>query len=217
MIFIQKLLMNYMNKIKTLLPVAVIALAFFYEPAEAKAHNHGGGDADENIREHYKIDPVHSSVDFRVRHFVNRVSGRFGEFSGDLHIDRDNLENSSAEVTIRVASVDTNNSDRDDHLRTDDFFDAENYPEITFISTSWEYQGDDRFHITGDLTIRGTTREVTLDAELLGFGEGRGDIFLTGWEASTSIDRTDFGVSWGTPAVGANVDIILSVQAHLQE
>ncbi|MCH8473647.1 MAG: YceI family protein [Opitutales bacterium] len=206
-----------MTKIKTSSLLALLGAAFFFQSAEAKAHNHGGENAEENVREHYQIDPVHSSVDFRIRHFVNRVSGRFGEFSGDLHIDRKNLENSLAEVTIQVTSVDTNNSDRDEHLRSDDFFDAENYSEITFVSTSWVDQGEDRFHITGDLTIRGTTHEVTLDAELLGFGEGRGDIFLTGWEATTQIDRTDYGVSWGTPAVGANVDIVISVQAHLQD
>ncbi|MCH8540574.1 MAG: YceI family protein [Opitutales bacterium] len=209
--------MNKITKIKTSGLLAFASVAFFFQPAEAKAHNHGGESSDEEVREHYKIDPVHSSVDFRVRHFVNRVSGRFGEFSGDLHIDRENLENSSAEVIIQVASIDTNNSDRDDHLRSDDFFDAENYGEITFVSTSWEDQGEDRFHITGDLTIHGTTREVTLEAELLGFGEGRGDIYLTGWEASTQIDRTDYGVSYGTPAIGSTVDIIISVQAHLQD
>ena len=165
-------------------------------------------------REVFVIDPVHSGVEFRVGHFFNQVPGRFNSFSGELHLDRSNLSNSVAQATIEVASIDTNNSDRDAHLRTDDFFDAENYPEITFLSTQWENTGNDTFKITGDLTIRGVTKEVVLDARVLGFGQGRGDTIVTGWKARTTIDRTDFGVSYGRPVIGSSVDIVLSVQGH---
>lgn len=165
-------------------------------------------------REVYVIDPVHSGVEFRIGHFFNQVPGRFNEFAGELHLDRENLANSVVQATIQVASIDTANGDRDNHLRTDDFFDAETFPEITFVSTSWEETGENSFAVTGDLTIRDVTREVTLDARVLGFGQGRGETMVTGWDARGKIDRTDFGITYGRPVIGTEVEIVLSVQGH---
>src|SRR5271170_1613348 len=122
--------------------------------------------------ETYNIDPVHSSVAFSIRHFVSKVPGRFTKFSGTIVVDRDNLENSSVNAVIDVGSVTTDNDKRDAHLKTPDFFDAATYATITFKSTAWKKTGDGTFDVTGDLTIRGVTKQVVLGVTLLGFGPG---------------------------------------------
>lgn len=162
--------------------------------------------------ETYDIDTAHSGVSFKIRHFFGKVPGSFGKFSGTLIIDRENMENSSTEAAITVASVDTNNDDRDDHLEQDDYFNAAKFPTITFKSTKWEKTGDTTFKIHGDLTMMGKTKPVVLDANLLGFGEGRRGQYLTGWEATTTIDRTAWGFTAGQPAVGAEVEIELNIE-----
>lgn len=167
--------------------------------------------------ETYAIDAVHSSVKFSIRHFVAKTTGSFGDFKGTLTIDRDDLTQSSVEATIEVPSIDTNNEKRDDHLRSDDYFEAETYPAITFKSTKWE-QGDDddEFEVTGDLTMHGVTKSVTLDVELLGFGEGMRGAYLSGWEAKTEIDRSEWGITAGQPAVGDEVEITINIEAIRQ-
>ncbi|HYS35515.1 MAG TPA: YceI family protein, partial [Pseudonocardiaceae bacterium] len=117
----------------------------------------------------YTIDPAHSKIGFAVRHaMVTNVRGEFDEYEGKLHLDGANPANSSAELVIKVASVNTNQAQRDEHLRTGDFFSAETYPEITFRSTSAEEVGDDTYRLHGDLTIKDVTRPVTLDLEFTG-------------------------------------------------
>lgn len=170
--------------------------------------------------ETYNIDPVHSSVGFRVRHFLTKVPGLFTKFTGTITVDRDNLENSSVVATIDVGSVSTNNEKRDAHLRSPDFFDAANFGTITFKSTSWKKTGDNTFDVAGDLTIRGTTKPVVLKVDLLGFGPGMMGAQLSGWDASVTLDRTDFGVNGPAmlgKALGTEVGVSITVEADLQK
>src|SRR5690606_30956931 len=135
---------------------------------------------------------------------VSRVRGTFQDWNGTIVMDPDNLAGSSVEVTIQTASIDTGNDRRDAHLRSADFFDAENHPVMTFKSTAIEVNGND-LRITGDLTIRGVTRPVVLEGEFLGItadGQGRR---RAGFEAETKIDRQEFGVSWNRAAEGGGV------------
>lgn len=161
----------------------------------------------------YTIDPVHSGVDFKIRHFINKVPGTFSEFSGSIVFDKENPENSKAEATIQVATVDTRNSDRDAHLQNEDFFKANLFPVIKFGSTSWKATGENTFEVIGLLDFAGEQHPIVLDVEYLGEVEGRGTI-RSGWEGKATIDRTDWGMTYGTPAVGTEVEIELNIQAH---
>lgn len=163
--------------------------------------------------ETYEIDSVHSGISFKVRHFFTQVPGSFSDFSGTITVDRENMENSSVEATIQVASVDTNNSRRDDHLMQDDFFDQKKHPLITFKSTDWKQVGENQFHVTGDLTIMGTSKPVTLLVDLLGFGEARGKT-ISGWDVRTTLNRSEWGVDGGKPVVGEDVEVEINIQAR---
>ena len=156
-------------------------------------------------------------MQFSIRHFVAKTSGSFGSFEGTITVDRDDMTKSSVEASIQVPSVDTANEKRDAHLQKDDFFNAATYPLITFKSTKWE-QGDDEdeFEVTGDLTMHGITKPVTLEVELLGFGDGMRGAYLSGWEAEAEIDRNDWGITGGKPAVGDDVEIEIKIEAVRQ-
>jgi polyisoprenoid-binding protein YceI len=170
--------------------------------------------------EAYAIDPVHSSVGFSVRHFFTKVPGLFTKFSGTITVDRDNLENSSVTATIDVGSVSTNNEKRDNHLRSPDFFDAANFSTITFASKSWKKTGDNSFDVTGDLMIHGVTKEVVLKVDLLGFGPGMMGAQLSGWDASTTLNRGDFGVNGPAmlgKALGSEVGVSITIEADLKK
>jgi polyisoprenoid-binding protein YceI len=167
--------------------------------------------------ETYKIDPVHSSVGFTIRHFFTNVPGSFTKFSGAIVVDRDDLEKSSVETTIEVASVDTRTEKRDNHLRSPDFFDAAKFPAMTFKSKAWKKTGDDAFDVTGDLTIKGVTKEVVLKVKLLGFGPGMQGAMLSGWEATTAINRNDFGITTFPKVLGDEVAVTIAVEADLQK
>jgi len=170
--------------------------------------------------ETYVIDPVHSSVGFTARHIFSKVPGSFTKFSGSLTVDRDNLEKSSVSAEIQVGSVNTASEKRDTHLKSPDFFDAAKYATITFTSKSWKKTGDDTYDITGDLTIHGVTKEVVLKSKVLGFGPGMGNSYVTGWEASTTINRRDYGVNGPAMlgnAVGDDIPVSISVEADLKK
>ncbi len=170
--------------------------------------------------ETYAIDPVHSSVGFSLRHFVAKVPGTFTKFTGTLTLDRANLAQSSAEATIEIASVNSANEKRDEHLRAPDFFDASQFPRATFKSTSWKKTGENTFAISGDLTLRGVTKPVVLNATLLGFGDGMGGAKLVGWEATTTLNRKDFGVNGPSmlgAALGDEVTLTLAIEAGLKK
>ena len=164
--------------------------------------------------ETYVADPAHSSVNFGIRHFFTQVPGRFTKFEVTLQVDRDHLENNSVEAVIYIASVKTEAADRDAHLQKPEFFDAAKFPTMTFKSKTWKKTGDDTFDVTGDLTIKGVTKEVVLATKLLGFGPGmQPGSMLSGWQATTKLNRDDFGVSAFPKVVGADVDITINVEA----
>lgn len=153
--------------------------------------------APDTLTGNYKLDPSHTRIGFVTRHaMVTKVRGSFDEFDGTGYFDAENPSNSRLSLTIKAASVDTRSADRDAHLRGNDFLDVEHYPEITYVSTAVEQVDDTRFRVTGDLTIKGVTRPVTVDLELTGsatdpFGNQR-----IGLEGTATINRKDFGVTW---------------------
>lgn len=170
----------------------------------------------------YNIDSAHTAANFTVRHMmVTNVRGGFDKVSGVLNFDLANPANSSVDVTIEAASVNTGVADRDNHLRSADFFDVEKFPSITFKSTKVEANGENRAKVTGDLTIKDVTKSVVLDVEYLGqtgspFGDTR-----AGFEASTSVNREDFGLTWnvaleaGGVLVGKDIKISIDAEAIL--
>ncbi len=176
----------------------------------------------------WELDPVHSSVGFTVRHMmVSNVHGRFRVFDVDVDFDPARPEAGRVEATMEVASIDTGMEPRDAHLRSADFFDAEQYPTLRFVSTAVERRGEDRFLVHGDLTIRDVTRPVTLDAQLLGMGAvGIGGSNMgtqAGFHATTTIDRKDYGIVWnkaldqGGMMLADEVTITLDVAATSAE
>jgi polyisoprenoid-binding protein YceI len=148
----------------------------------------------------WTLDPAHSSVEFSVKHMMmTTVRGRFKEISATLTADEEHPEGCCVEVTIKTASIDTGVPDRDAHLRSADFFDAEHYPEITFKSKALEGnfgKDGDRFRMTGDLTIRDTRTEVTLDCEFAGRGQDPWGKERAGFQARGEIDRREWGLKW---------------------
>ena len=145
----------------------------------------------------YTLDPAHTRIGFVARHaMVTKVRGAFNDFTGTAHIDAEHPERSSVELVIKAESIDTRNADRDGHLRSNDFLKMEEFPEITFRSTSVKQTGDDAFDVTGDLTVKGVTRSVTVPFSYEGqatdpFGNSR-----IGLEGATTINRQDFGITW---------------------
>lgn len=171
----------------------------------------------------YVVDPTHSSLNFVVRHLVaTKVRGSFTDFEGTIVIG-DSPETSSVHGSVQAASITTNQEQRDEHLRSGDFLESATHPTLTLVSKRITPQRGDRFELVADLTIRGVTKEVTFDLELLGHGKGMapGTNFV-GFEATTSIDRRDFGVSFNIPldgggfAVSNKVEIELAIEAYAQ-
>jgi polyisoprenoid-binding protein YceI len=163
----------------------------------------------------WDIDASHSDVSFTVRHMmVSKVRGRFGAFSGDI-VTSEDLSSSSVTATIDASTIDTNNEQRDGHIRSADFFDVENHPQWTFRSTGLRADGDD-FALDGELTIKGVTRPVTLALEINGFGPDAWGGTRAGFSASTTIDRNDFGVDIKMPLDGGGVVVSDKVQISLE-
>ncbi|QBI20346.1 polyisoprenoid-binding protein [Egibacter rhizosphaerae] len=168
----------------------------------------------------YSIDPDHSRIGFVARHaMVSKVRGTFNEFEGTVYADGSNPENSRAELTIQAASIDTANEQRDGHLRSNDFFAMDQYPEITFVSTSVEQVGDLQYKVHGDLTVRGVTQPVTVDVEQNGGVVDPWGYLRVGFEGTTKVDRKDFGLTWnasldaGGVLVGDEVTIEVEIAA----
>jgi polyisoprenoid-binding protein YceI len=169
--------------------------------------------------ETYDIDPAHSSVGFSIRHVFSQVPGSFTQFSGTVTVDRDHLEKSQVDAVIQVGSVNTAVDKRDAHLKSPDFFDAVKFGTITFKSKAWKKTGDDTYDVTGDLMIKDVTKEVVLKVTSLGFGPGMAGKPVSGWSATTTINRNDFGVTGPAmlgKAVGNEVTITISVEADLK-
>jgi polyisoprenoid-binding protein YceI len=170
----------------------------------------------------YDIDVSHTRLGFAVRHMaVSKVRGGFKDFSGTLEL-AENPVDSKVNVTIQAVSVDTSDENRDNHLRTNDFFDIENHPTWTFVSTAIRPRTATEWDVDGDLTIRGVTKQVTLDATLEGVVKDPYGNHRVGFSATTSIIRDDFGVSFngaleaGGVIVSKKVDIDLEIEATLR-
>lgn len=148
----------------------------------------------------WTIDPIHSRIGFSSRHaMVARVRGAFSDVAGTIVIDQEDSSRSSAHVVVQMASIDTRNADRDNHLRSPDFFDVENYPEMVLTSTQVEEVDDGGFIVSGDLTIRDITRPMSIPLSLLGIDTDAFGIRRAGFEGTRRIQRKDWGVTWNTP------------------
>lgn len=168
----------------------------------------------------WQLDSAHSSIGFSVRHMmISKVRGEFEDFNATIELDPENLNASKVRAEIDVNSINTRQKDRDNHLRSADFFDAENHPKIVFESTAFRATGGDQVELTGNLTIRGTTREITLK------GEQRGPVTnplnqstAVGYTLNGSLDREAFGLTWnqametGGVLVGKNIDLSIDVE-----
>ncbi len=168
----------------------------------------------------YVIDPSHTRIGFVARHaMITKVRGGFNTFAGKAYLDFENPARSTAEVTIQVASVDTRNSQRDDHLRTNDFFNAPDFPQITFVSTGVEPIDSENVTLVGDLTIKGVTKRVTVDFEYTGSAKDLYGNTRVGFEGRANLNRSDFGVNFnavletGGVMVSEKIDLEFEVSA----
>lgn len=173
-------------------------------------------------RQTWTIDPAHSEAGFAVRHLmISTVKGSFRTVSGKIELDTENPAASAVEARIDAASIDTRSEQRDAHLRSGDFFGVETYPAITFRSSAVEARGNGKYRVTGDLTIRDVTKSIVLDVEETGRATDPWGNQKIGFTAATSIDRTEFGLTWnaaletGGVLVGNDVRITLEIQAAL--
>ncbi|HYO79269.1 MAG TPA: YceI family protein [Thermoanaerobaculia bacterium] len=172
----------------------------------------------QNAPETWTVDKAHSTATFKVRHMMANTVGQFRDFDANINIDRATPAKSSVEFTIQAKSIDTGNTNRDEHLRGADFFDVAKYPTITFKSTSIAPKSANEFHVTGDLTMHGVTKRVTLPVQFLGFGKtARGE--KAGFEIETTVNRKDFGVIWnktldeGGLLLGEDVKVTINIEA----
>lgn len=168
----------------------------------------------------WALDPAHSSIDFSVRHMmIAKVKGSFNNFTASIEADPTDLTTANVEFSVELASVDTRNEDRDNHLRSADFFDVENHPNMTFTSTSIEKTGEGEYDLTGDLTIRGVTRSETFTVTFEGTGKDPWGNEKVGFNAEGKIKRSDYGLTWnaaletGGVLVGDEIKVSLEIQA----
>ena len=156
----------------------------------------------------YSIDVAHTTFGFSARHaMVTKVRGSFHEFDGQLHLDFEDASKSSVAVEIKATSIDTGNQQRDDHLRSNDFFAMDEYPTITFRSTSIDRLDDSTFHVTGELTIRGITKQIEFDSEYTGAVHDPWGNTRVGLAGSLTVNRKDWGVSWNMALEAGGVTV----------
>jgi polyisoprenoid-binding protein YceI len=171
----------------------------------------------------YTIDPGHSEVSFQVRHLVTQVRGKFNEYQGTIALDPAKLESSKVEFRIKAASIDTDLADRDKHLRAEDFFFVEKYPEIVFKSEQIKATGKDTYDVTGKLTLRGVTKTVTLPVTFLGKVRDPWGNDKAGFALETTINRKDYGIVWnaaldnGGVVLGDDVKIAINLETQQQK
>lgn len=169
----------------------------------------------------YKIDATHSAINYSLRHILSKYTSSFTKLGGEITVDRDNLEQSSVTATIDVAALTTGNNDRDNHIKSAEFFDVAKFPSASFKSKSWKKTGENTFDVTGDLTIKDITKEVVLKTTLLGFGPGmRPGTLLSGWEATTTIKKSDFGLAGPAmlqKALGDDVTLTINIEAGAKQ
>ncbi len=163
----------------------------------------------------YNVDPSHAHIAFTINHIgFADTRGQFRKISGEYMLDPDNLNNSHVEIVVEAGSVDTIDDKRDEHLRTADFFNAEKFPTISFKSTGIERTGDMTAKLTGDVTMLGVTKPVTFDVVLRNAAPHpfRNELFRTGWSATATIKRSDFGMSFGLPLIGDEVQLNIEIE-----
>jgi polyisoprenoid-binding protein YceI len=165
----------------------------------------------------YRVDGDHSGVNFKIRHFVSNVSGRFRDFDGVVKYDKLSPSASSVEFTIRAASIDTASNDRDEDLRSKNFFEVAKYPTLTFTSTRVVPRDAKTLLVTGNLTMHGVTREITFPVEMLGTVSAPGGE-KAGFEASFTVNRKEFGIDWNNildsgPLLGDEVKVSIEIEA----
>ena len=166
----------------------------------------------------WTLDPAHTTVEFTAKHMmITTVKGRFAEVQGTIVADEQNLANSDVSVTMNAASIDTRSDQRDAHLRSADFLDVENFPEVTFRSTKIEGTKEE-FTLTGDLTIRGTTRPITLDVTFEGTGKDPWGATKSAFSAKGKFDRRDYGLTWNvaleTGGILVSNDVRINIEAQ---
>ncbi len=166
----------------------------------------------------YEVDPVHSNVTFKIRHLISYVTGQFRDFNGTVELDLQDPTRSSVSFAIKAASLDTANSRRDDHLRSADFFDVQKYPEITFKSKRIARKSGSTYEVTGDLTLHGVTREITLAVDYLGTARDPWGNDRAGFSTSTKLDRKAYGIVWnqtldaGGLLLGDEVEVTIALE-----
>ena len=169
----------------------------------------------------YKVDADHSGVGFSIRHFVSNVSGRFRDFDGVIKYDKANPAASSVEFTVKAASIDTANNDRDEHLRSKDFFDVQKFPTLTFTSTKVVAKDANTLDVTGNLTMHGVTKPITIPVTILGSVKTpKGE--KAGFETNFKVDRKEYGITWNNvmdsgPVLGDDVKVNIEIEANRQE
>jgi polyisoprenoid-binding protein YceI len=171
----------------------------------------------------WTVDPYHSEVLFKVKHLViSTVTGNFQKFDASLETEGDDFQNAKAEFTADIDSISTNNAQRDGHLKSDDFFNAEKYPQLSFKSTAFEKQADGTYKLKGHITIRETTKPIELDVEYGGTTTDPYGQVKAGFEISGKINRKEFGLNWsavteaGGVVVGDEVKLLLNIQVVKQ-
>ena len=193
-----------MKFIRSILIAALVATPLF---AQAPASTEAWG-----------VDKAHSEVRFKVRHLMSNVTAGFNDFDAAINIDRANPASSSVEFTIQAASIDTGNENRDNHLRSPDFFDVAKFPTIAFKSTAVKAKSKTSFDVTGNLTMHGVTKQVTLPVTFLGFGKDPRGNEKGGFEIETTIDRKDYGIVWnraideGGVLLGDDVKVAINLE-----
>ena len=164
----------------------------------------------------YALDPAHTTIGFVARHaMVTKVRGNFNEFEGTLTV-AENINESAANATVKTASIDTNNAERDEHVRNEDFFDVEKFPEMTFTATAFDVNEQGEGTVTGDLTIKGTTKSVDFKVEETGVAEDPFGNTRLGFEATTSINRTDVGIDFNAPLKTGGVLVSEYIKIELE-
>lgn len=161
----------------------------------------------------YDIDPVHTALIYRIKHLQSSYSyGRFNKPTGTFDYDAASPEKSTFALNVNVDDVDTGNAQRDGHLKSPDFFNAKQFPTITFKSTSVKKTGDEKLEVTGDLTMHGVTKSITVPLAVVGSGKGMAGETRTGFEGVIEFKRSDFGISGLMQAVGDDVRLIVSIE-----
>jgi len=188
-------------RIKTILQVVAVILAMLWLPLAAVAQPVT-----------YKVDPVHSGVSFTIRHFVSEVERRYKDYAGTIKYDAQHTADSSVQFTVQAASIDTGNESRDKDLRSDGYFSVEKFPTLSFFSTKVTPKGSNSFDVTGNLTIKGVTKTITIPASfLVEMKTPMGQ--RAGFRSAFTIKRSDYGVSGGAGIVGDDVNITIRVEA----